>query len=452
VKHVVINTDQTEAVKALASDTEFELAIGTKIETTDSYGIFAGNGATDRSIIVNGAISAAGTKMPLGVGIEIGKLTAAGDHVGGGLLSIASGASVYGYYGGVESWGDGEKIVNDGTIQSANNALSLHADNCTVDNSGKIDGTYNTGLWADGDGIKVNNSGTISSYWGDGDHLRVSNAGTLASTTATALTALGTDTRIANTGTISGFTDGIDFKDYNAPHDIHVVVNTGTIAGNTFAIHSDSGIERIKNSGTVSGDVDLGAGNDRFESVKGAVYGTVFGGKGNDVYVIGDKVAHIAESANGGTDVVKTTVSFTLDDNFEKLVLTGKADIAGGGNLADNTLIGNAGANTLSGGEGKDILNGRAGSDILTGGTGADTFIFKHGSGADTITDFQLAGKDHDSLDLSSFKDLHSMADLASHMTLSGYDTVIDLGNGDTLTLTNVLPQEIHNHASDFTF
>jgi len=160
----------------------------------------------------------------------------------------------------------------------------------------------------------------------------------------------------------------------------------------------------------------------------------------------------LSENPGEGYDTVKSSVSYTLGDNFERLVLIGKANIDGSGNLADNYLVGNSGNNTLNGGEGKDTLFGGAGQDVLTGGTGADTFIFKTGSGADTITDFTVGGKDYDVLDLSAFKDIHSLADLQAHMTLSGFDTVINLGNGDTLTLTDVLPQELHGHGADFIF
>jgi Ca2+-binding RTX toxin-like protein len=64
----------------------------------------------------------------------------------------------------------------------------------------------------------------------------------------------------------------------------------------------------------------------------------------------------LVESANQGTDEVRSSVSITLGTNFENLTLTGTAAINGQGNNADNVMTGNAGNN---------VLNGRGGIDTL---------------------------------------------------------------------------------------
>ncbi|HEX8667785.1 MAG TPA: M10 family metallopeptidase C-terminal domain-containing protein [Allosphingosinicella sp.] len=113
------------------------------------------------------------------------------------------------------------------------------------------------------------------------------------------------------------------------------------------------------------------------------------GGAGNDTYYVdnaGDVV--IESSASGGTDTVRSSVSFVMAGQYvENLFLTGGNAVNGTGNGLANAITGNGAANTLSGG---------AGSDTLTGGAGADRFLFDAALGAgniDKITDF-TAGTD----------------------------------------------------------
>ncbi|MBL3869234.1 calcium-binding protein, partial [Pseudomonas syringae pv. theae] len=76
--------------------------------------------------------------------------------------------------------------------------------------------------------------------------------------------------------------------------------------------------------------------------------------------------------------------------------LSGRAgdDVLDGGNGSDtlygedgnDTLLGRAGNDSLSGGYGDDVLDGGSGNDSLDGGYGSDTYVFRKGSGQDTIT------------------------------------------------------------------
>jgi Ca2+-binding RTX toxin-like protein len=85
----------------------------------------------------------------------------------------------------------------------------------------------------------------------------------------------------------------------------------------------------------------------------------------------------------------------------ERLLLTGGADIAGGGNTLDNVVTGNGGANSLSGFGGADTLQGGPGNDTLLGGAGADSLssgsgldAFRYGNatqGGDTIQGYAVA-------------------------------------------------------------
>src|SRR5262245_34030647 len=78
-----------------------------------------------------------------------------------------------------------------------------------------------------------------------------------------------------------------------------------------------------------------GAGNDTLSGGKGR--DTLNGGRGNDTYmVLGNDT--IVENASGGWDTVVSSDHYTLGDNLEDLVLTGKGRIKGFGNDGDNTL------------------------------------------------------------------------------------------------------------------
>ena len=94
---------------------------------------------------------------------------------------------------------------------------------------------------------------------------------------------------------------------------------------------------------------------------------TMIGGAGNDIYIVDNVKDVVIENVNEGTDLIQSSVTYTLSANVESLALTGSGDINGTGNALDNVITGNAGANTLI---------GDAGNDTLTGGLGQDTAVF----------------------------------------------------------------------------
>lgn len=108
------------------------------------------------------------------------------------------------------------------------------------------------------------------------------------------------------------------------------------------------------------------------------------GSTGDDTYTIasGDTVV---EAVGEGIDTVQSTISYTLTNNVEKLILNGTSAINATCNGLDNTLTGNSAANSLAGG---------LGNDVLTGGSGADHFIFNTALNAttnkDVIMDFNV--------------------------------------------------------------
>ncbi len=110
---------------------------------------------------------------------------------------------------------------------------------------------------------------------------------------------------------------------------------------------------------------------------------TQSGGTGNDTLT----------GHNSGANVI-----YGYDGN-DSLAGGDAADTLYGGNGTD-TLNGNAGNDLLDGGAGNDVLNGNdgndtldggVGNDTLAGGNGSDTYVFRRGSGADTISNYDTS-------------------------------------------------------------
>ena len=126
----------------------------------------------------------------------------------------------------------------------------------------------------------------------------------------------------------------------------------------------------------------------------------MIGKKGNDVYYVDNKSDKVIELANQGTDTVRSSITETLSNNVEGLILTGSKAINGNGNSLNNKITGNNNKNNLKGQNGKDKIYGRGGKDVLTGGAKADQFIYKSindsgttGATKDVITDFSGVDK-----------------------------------------------------------
>jgi Ca2+-binding RTX toxin-like protein len=169
----------------------------------------------------------------------------------------------------------------------------------------------------------------------------------------------------------------------------------------------------------------------------------LIGGSGNDTYIV-DNVGDVAlEDLNAGTDLIQSSVTYTLGANVENLTLTGIAAINGTGNAMNNILTGNSGVNNLSGGDGSDTLIGGGGADILTGLAGADTFRFALADSRlaafDRITDFAIGT---DILDGPTAVTATNLRELGSVSALTA--TAI----GAVLTTTNFA----RNSAATFSF
>ncbi|MFZ3483672.1 beta strand repeat-containing protein [Sphingomonas sp. 3-13AW] len=117
--------------------------------------------------------------------------------------------------------------------------------------------------------------------------------------------------------------------------------------------------------------IEGGAGNDTIDGGAGA--DMMIGGAGDDAYVVDDAGDAVLEAADGGLDIVRTSLaSLTLADGVEDLSYTGDGAFTGIGNALANSLYGRASNDALYGMDGDDKLVGGMGADLLDGGAGRD--------------------------------------------------------------------------------
>ncbi len=125
----------------------------------------------------------------------------------------------------------------------------------------------------------------------------------------------------------------------------------------------------------------------------------------------------------------------------------GEGDDVLDGGINHDMLHGGTGDDRLIGGDGNDFLIGGEGNDTIAGGRGADHFMFKHGDGNDTITDFTDG---QDDFDFAAFEGLTGFDGL--DIEADGTTAVIDLTSygGGVIRLENTSVDVLD--ASDFVF
>lgn len=137
--------------------------------------------------------------------------------------------------------------------------------------------------------------------------------------------------------------------------------------------------DSISDNGTGTSALFGRGGNDTF--LASVAQNMMFGGRGNDIYVVGAGDS-VIEGFNEGIDTVRAQINYILPQNVENLELRGSATI-GTGNYLDNVITATDNASELRGLDGNDTLVGGAGADTIDGGFGNDTI--RGGGGADDI-------------------------------------------------------------------
>lgn len=200
-----------------------------------------------------------------------------------------------------------------------------------------------------------------------------------------------------------------------------------------------------------------GNGKDRLDGGEGK--DILVGGDGDDTYVYTFE-DEMRESDNGGFDTVIVSGNYTLQKNFEGLILGGTKDFSGTGNEVGNEISGNSGANLLKGLAGNDTLRGNAGDDILDGGDGDDTLYggdgddtLKGGAGKDTLK----GGKGNDTYYFEEgdvmIEDPNGGIDTvhvsSNHVLNTNFENLILDGNGNFSGTGNSLANEIRGNGGN---
>ncbi|MBI3712847.1 MAG: hypothetical protein HY253_07775, partial [Burkholderiales bacterium] len=97
----------------------------------------------------------------------------------------------------------------------------------------------------------------------------------------------------------------------------------------------------------------------------------------------------------------------------------------------DDMVFGNEGNDILNGEDGNDTLDGGVGADTLKGGVGNDTYVFRVGSGVDTITNYYPSVH----ADVIKFEDVKSTELRAAKK--EGNNLVLEYGVSDRVTVTD---------------
>jgi Ca2+-binding RTX toxin-like protein len=255
--------------------------------------------------------------------------------------------------------------------------------------------------------------------------------------------------------------NGVDIVSYEDAAS-GVTVNLGSMGSNTGDASGDtySSIEIVVGStfadtmtaaSATSATFDGGGGNDTItgSSASDYLYGgtgsdSISGGsgadlmvgqEGDDTYTVDNAADSVVEDVGTGTDLVKSSVTYTLTANVENLTLTGSSNLSGTGNALDNVITGNSGNNTLTGGDGNDTLNGNGGTDTMVGGNGNDIY-YVDGS-TDVVTELTGAGTDEVRSTIT-----YTLGNYVENLALQGSSTINGTGN----SLANVITGNTANN------
>jgi Ca2+-binding RTX toxin-like protein len=314
----------------------------------------------------------------------------------------------------------GSALISEGTDTTIANAgvisgiygVAATKDSTDFDlhNTGRIFGTHLDGVNIESTNADITNTGDIigdrygvgAGVFGNLERFSLSNAGTISGATAVVVDQ-GTDHQVQNSGTLIGGA----FSFFGNNKGTLELENSGQMMGSAVF---GTGDDTVTNTGTLSGEVELRNGGDRFNNFGGTVTGNllmgegvdiydgqgggivggvVFGGPGSDVYWLDMPTTRISENPNEGTDSVLSFFDFRLGANFENLALQGTGDLRGIGNTERNLIVGNTGNNLLDGGRNNDTMTGGDGDDIYHVRAPGDTVNENADEGIDTVRAFR---------------------------------------------------------------
>lgn len=253
----------------------------------------------------------------------------------------------------------------DLVMASVTYTLAANVENLTLSGSSAISGTGN----GDANVINGNSGNNVLTGLGGNDTL---NGGS------------GSDTMIGGQGddiyVVDRTSDVVTELVGEGNDTVQTTLSSYTLAANVEALVFTNNATHSGTGNALDNRLTGNVGNDTLNGGAGA--DTMIGGLGNDSYFVDNTGDVVIELAAQGTDLVTSSIGWTLAANLENLTLSGTAAINGTGNGDANVLNGNSGANVLTGLGGNDTLNGAAGADTLIGGLGDDIYIVDNASDA----------------------------------------------------------------------
>ena len=187
----------------------------------------------------------------------------------------------------------------------------------------------------------------------------------------------------ARDSVVEGVGQGVDTVQSSVTYTLADHVENLTLTGVLAISGTGNQLANTLRGNTASNTLLGGLGDDLLDG--GAGTDILHGGIGDDTYVVDNKDDKILENAGEGTDTVLSSFSYALEDNLEKLTLTGAAAINGTGNALANSLTGNSANNTLDGGVGADLLQGGVGNDAYLVDDIGDRVVENVGQGTDWV-------------------------------------------------------------------
>lgn len=362
---------------------------------------------------------------------------------------------------------DGEDTLNgnegDDWLMGGNNADILNGDSGNDNLMGDLgadtlNGNDGNDLLDGGEGADFMNGGTGSDWLLGGDGIDILNGG---ADNDRLMGELGDDTLDGGDGndllngdenadklqggagndTLDGGKDA-DVMEGGTGDDIYIVDNIGDVVNETSTLASEidtvyssisytlgDNLENLTLTGTAAID---GTGNAKDNTIIGntnnnildgqAGADTMQGGLGNDSYTVDNVGDLVKELLNEGKDTVYSTITYTLTDNVENLVLIGMEAINGTGNVLDNQITGNVANNVLTGLAGDDSLDGQQGTDTLLGGLGNDRYTVDNVG--DLVSELINEGKDTVYSSIT-----YTLTDNVEDLVLTGTEAINGTGN-----------------------
>ena len=294
-------------------------------------------------------------------------------------------------------------------------------------------GTFDNSVRVGNDGIHAESVGGNITV-GMVNHISATNIGILALIS-------GGDGNIDITvnGTIDALTGNGVVSENDGTGTTTIAVND-TVSG-VIGVDNGDGGATLVNRSTITGTggiaVNLGGGDDLYDGRGGTVVGQVNGGADNDIFISG--AGNETFDGQGGTDAV-----YYIGAAGPVVVSLADGIATGDGNDTLNSIEDAAGSDF------DDTFIGNNVANRFFGRGGDDTYVTQPGGGADIVDGFVAGTDTPERVDLRAFGGFGSLAEVLAVTTQVGADTVIDLGSGDSLTLTNVDMTDLAD--GDFTF